>query len=168
MPHVVRPSDGLFVALGGLGARLLTDAGRTGGDFALVEHALAPRTLATPLHAHSREDEYVYVLHGRVGVQVGDDVADAGPGDFVSMPRGIPHAFWNATDEPARLLTIVSPGGFERYYAEAKSLFRPEGPDYPAVASLASRYGVEVDFTSGPVLAEQYHLALGPQGEPAG
>ena len=39
----------------------------TGGRFALVEHPMPPRALAAPLRRHSREDEYSFVLVGRVG-----------------------------------------------------------------------------------------------------
>ena len=79
------------------------------------------------MHVHAHEDEYSYVLEGEVGVQIGDDVRYAQPGDLVVKPRGIPHAFWNRTDEPARLLEIISPGGFERYFAELAPLLAPAG-----------------------------------------
>ena len=90
----------------------------SGEGFSLVEHPIAPRTLGAPMHVHEHEDEYSYVLEGEVGVQIGDEVRYARAGDLVVKPRGIPHAFWNRTDEPARLLEIISPGGFERYFAE--------------------------------------------------
>src|SRR5215213_5627943 len=115
---IVAPSDGRHAQLGGLGARLMT----AGEGFSLVEHPIAPRTLAAPMHVHEHEDEYSYVLEGEVGVQVGDDVHYARPGDLVSKPRGVWHAFWNRADEPARLLEIISPGGFERYFAEIAPL----------------------------------------------
>ena len=50
----------------------------------------------------------------------GDEVLEATPGELVFKPRGVPHAFWNATDEPARFLEIIAPAGFERYTAEAE------------------------------------------------
>ena len=165
MAQVHGPGDGLFVALGGLGVRFLADAARTGGGFALLEHPIAPRTLANPMHTHTREDEYAYVLHGRVGFKIDGEVIEAGPGDLVFKPRGVPHAFWNATDEPARVLLIISPAGFEAYFEEADGLWGPEGPDLRANGELAARYGVEIDFASGLVLAEQHRLALGPQGD---
>jgi hypothetical protein len=55
------------------------------------------------------------VLEGRFGVQLGDEVLEAGPGDLLFKPRGVAHAFWNAGDEPARLLELISPAGFERW-----------------------------------------------------
>jgi mannose-6-phosphate isomerase-like protein (cupin superfamily) len=165
MTHVLGPDEGPFVDLAGLGVRFLIDAARSGGGFSLVEHPIAPRTLGSPVHTHSREDEYSFVLEGRVGVQLGDDVLEAGPGDLVFKPRGVPHAFWNATDEPARFLEIIAPAGFERYFAEAEALFAPGGPDMEAFAALSERYGLDMDFESVPVLAERHGLEMPPEGE---
>lgn len=53
--------------------RFMIDGETTGGAFSLVEHPLPPRALGAPLHTHRNEDEYSYVLEGRVGVQLGDD-----------------------------------------------------------------------------------------------
>ncbi len=58
------------------------------------------------MHTHRHEDEYTYVLEGEIGVQVGDEVRVARPGDLVFKPRGVPHAFWNAGDVPARALEM--------------------------------------------------------------
>ncbi|MGH8974588.1 MAG: cupin domain-containing protein [Acidimicrobiia bacterium] len=81
--HVLRAGAGASVSLGGLGVRFMLDGARTGGGFSLVEHPIAPRALAAPTHTHTREDEYSYVLAGRVGVLLGDDELVAGPGDLV-------------------------------------------------------------------------------------
>jgi mannose-6-phosphate isomerase-like protein (cupin superfamily) len=75
--------------------RYLLEGEATGGAFAVVEHPIAPRVLAAPVHTHEREDEYSYVLEGRVGFQVGDEMRESGPGELVAKPRGTPHAFWN-------------------------------------------------------------------------
>jgi mannose-6-phosphate isomerase-like protein (cupin superfamily) len=82
----------------------------TDGRFALIEHTIAPRALAAPLHVHEREDEYSYVLSGRMGAQIGDDVVEAGAGELVLKPRGIPHAFWNASAEETHVVVEVRPG----------------------------------------------------------
>jgi quercetin dioxygenase-like cupin family protein len=145
--QVLGPQEGQLVDLGGLGVRFMLDAEQTGGSFSLVEHPMAPRTLGSPIHTHSREDEYSYVLEGRVGLLVGDEVMQATAGDLVLKPRGVPHAFWNAGDEPARLLEVISPAGFESYFAESASLFSRDGPpDMERLAALADRYGLEMDF----------------------
>ena len=55
--------------------------------FSLVEHPMSPRALAAPLRLHTREDEYSYILEGRMGALLGDEVVEAGPGDLVFKPR---------------------------------------------------------------------------------
>ena len=82
---------------------------------------MPPRALAALLHRHSREDEYSFVLEGRVGALLGDEVVYGGPGDLIFKPRGQWHTFWNAGDDAARLLEIISPAGFERYFEEESS-----------------------------------------------
>jgi quercetin dioxygenase-like cupin family protein len=159
--QLLGPADGESVFLGGLGVRFMIDSERAGGGFSLVEHPIAPRTLAAPLHRHAHEDEYSYVLEGRVGVQLGDDVLEAGPGELVFKPRNQWHAFWNPGDEPARLLEIISPGGFERYFAEIAPLLPPnrEEPDFEALAAAQARYGLEMDFESIERLSREHGLA---------
>ena len=61
----------------------------TGGRASFVVHPLAPRALGSPVHTHSREDEWSYVLDGQVGLEVGGRVLLAGPGDLVLKPRGV-------------------------------------------------------------------------------
>src|SRR5204863_5921949 len=111
--QVIGPADGKRVALGAIGARFMIGTEASGGGFSLVEHPMSPRALGAPVHRHTYEDEYSFVLEGRVGVQIGDEVVYGEPGDLIVKPRGQWHAFWNAEDEPARVLEIISPGGFE-------------------------------------------------------
>ena len=70
--HLLGPDEGEAVHLLALGVRFMIDGETTGGAFSLVEHPLPPRTLGAPLHTHRNEDEYSYVLEGRIGVQLGD------------------------------------------------------------------------------------------------
>jgi quercetin dioxygenase-like cupin family protein len=155
---VIGPQDGEAVELGGLGVRFMT----SGEGFSLVEHPIAPRTLAAPMHVHEHEDEYSYVLEGEVGVQIGDEVRYALPGDLVVKPRGIPHAFWNRTDEPARLLEIISPGGFEHYFAELAALLPPqrEAPDFEGLAALQARYGLTMDMDTAATISAREGLTI--------
>jgi mannose-6-phosphate isomerase-like protein (cupin superfamily) len=141
--------------LPGLANRLLIRTER----FALVEHTIAPRTLAAPMHTHRNEDEYSYVVSGRMGAIVGDTVVDAQPGRLVVKPRGIPHAFWNAGDEPTVVLETISPGGFEQYFADlAPLLAHPGPPDFAALAAVQARYELEMDFASMNELIERFGL----------
>src|SRR5437763_357695 len=116
--EVVGPTDGKAGFLGSIGVRFMIDGDETGRGFSLVEHPMSPRALAAPLHRHHREDEYSYVLEGRMGALLGDEVLEAGPGDLVFKPRDQWHTFWNAGDEPCRILEIIAPAGFERFFAE--------------------------------------------------
>ena len=161
--RVLSPDEGETVWLRKLGIRFMIGGEQTQGNFALVEHPIGPRALAAPMHTHEREDEYTYVLEGEIGVQIGEEVLVARPGDLIFKPRGVPHAFWNAADEPARALEIISPAGFERYFAELAPLFPPanQAPiDEEAVGAVREKYALEMDMGSIPVLAERYGLAI--------
>jgi mannose-6-phosphate isomerase-like protein (cupin superfamily) len=139
--------------------RYLIRGDATDGRFALLEHEIPPRALAAPVHVHEREDEYSFVLEGRVGVQVGDEVSEAGPGDLVFKPRGIPHAFWNPGDQPARLLELISPGGFETYFQEMAPQLSGDGPpDFEALAEIQARYALSMDRESIGPLSERHGL----------
>jgi quercetin dioxygenase-like cupin family protein len=155
------PGDGEVVNLLALGVRFMIDGETTGGAFSLVEHPLPPRALGAPLHTHRHEDEYSYVLEGRVGIQLGPDVLEAGPGDLVLKPRGVPHTFWNAGDESVRLLELISPAGFENYFRELAPLLAATPRDEAAIGEVVARYGLDIDFATIPVLAERHSLRLG-------
>jgi quercetin dioxygenase-like cupin family protein len=160
---VLSPEEGQTVWLRKLGVRFMIGGEQTGGHFSLVEHPIKPRALAAPMHTHEREDEYTYVLEGQIGVQIGEEVRVAQPGDLVIKPRGVPHAFWNAGDTLARALEIISPAGFERYFAELAPLLPPanQGPlDEEAIGAVRAKYALEMDMGSIPVLAERHGLAI--------
>ena len=125
----------------------------SGGGFSLVEHPIKPRHLCAPLHRHRHEDEYSYVLEGRMGAQLADEVVYAEPGDLVFKPRGQWHTFWNAGNDLCRILEIISPGGFEHYFAEL-------GAATPRSDDIAARYGLEYDLDSIPRLCAQHRLVF--------
>jgi quercetin dioxygenase-like cupin family protein len=139
-----------------LGNAYLLRGDDTGGQFALVEHTIPPRSLAAPTHVHTAEDEFSYVLAGRVGVQVGDEVIEAGVGKLVVKPRRVPHAFWNAGDEEARLLELISPPAFAGYFAEMAPVLSGGGPpDVARLGAIQRRYGLSMDMESrGRLMAE--------------
>jgi mannose-6-phosphate isomerase-like protein (cupin superfamily) len=149
------------VHLYALGVRFMLEGEATGGGFSLVEHPLPARALGAPLHTHRNEDEYSYVLEGRIGLQLGDEVLECGPGDLVFKPRGVPHAFWNAGDEPARLLELISPAGFEGYFREVAPLLAAPERDEAAIREVVDRYELDIDFGTIAVLAERHGLRLG-------
>jgi mannose-6-phosphate isomerase-like protein (cupin superfamily) len=158
---VIGPADGKQGFLGSIGVRFMLDGEDAGGDFSLIEHPMSPRALAAPLHRHNREDEYSYVLEGRMGALLGDDVLEAGPGDLVCKPRGEWHTFWNAGEEPARILEIIAPAGFEHYFAELAAMGGGAAADPQALGELAGRYQLEMDPESIPGLLERFDLRMG-------
>ncbi len=142
----------------------VSPTGQAGGAFAIVEHPLGPHILAAPMHTHTHEDETTYVLEGTVGVRIGEAETTVGPGGCVFKPRGIPHTFWNAGDTPARVLEIISPAGFERYFDELMPLLRNKDrngqPDIGALMALAGKYGLTMDMASIPGLLSRHRLTL--------
>ena len=169
-PRIVGPHDGKFVDLTTIGVRFMIGGPDSGGTFALVEHPIPPRTLAAPLHRHEREDEYSYVLEGRMGAQLGDDVVYASAGDLVFKPRGQWHTFWNAGDEPCRILEIISPAGFETYFEDFAALvplLRSGDPTAgKRAAEICARYALEVQPESIPELCRTHGLRVpGAPGE---
>jgi quercetin dioxygenase-like cupin family protein len=160
--RVVGPRDGKsgFLFHRAVGVRFMIYGEETGGGFSLVEHPMAARALAAPLHRHNREDEYSYVLEGRVGALLGEQVLTAGPGDLIVKPRNQWHTFWNAGDEPARILEVISPAGFEHFFAELVGLGGVTQADPQSLAELCARHELDVDPGSIPALVERFGLRL--------
>jgi len=156
--RVLGPGEGLAGFLGSIGVRFMIDGAMPDERFSLVEHPMAARALAAPLHRHNREDEYSYVIEGRMGAQLGDAVLEAGPGDLVFKPRGEWHTFWNAGDDPCRILEVISPAGFERFFAELVALGGVAQADAAALGALCERYELEMDPSSVPDLIERFGL----------
>jgi mannose-6-phosphate isomerase-like protein (cupin superfamily) len=155
--RVIRAGEGeILGAPLGCRDRFLIDAQDWGGRFALVEHLLAARSIAAPLHRHTREDEFSFVLEGRVWFFAGGQEHIADVGDLVFKPRGEWHTFWNAADEPARMLELISPGGLEE-------VFRLMGSGAPEadVAAAAEASGCEGDPAATRPIIEKYGLTFG-------
>jgi mannose-6-phosphate isomerase-like protein (cupin superfamily) len=158
---IVSPQDGAMGFLGSIGVRFLVDGAEAGERFSVVEHPMSPRALAAPLHLHTREDEYTFVLQGRMGALLGDDVVEAGPGDLVFKPRNQWHTFWNAGDEPCRILEIISPAGFENFFRELSDLGGAIKVDPDELTALGERYGLQFQLDSVPELLERFGLQVG-------
>jgi uncharacterized cupin superfamily protein len=119
---------------------------------------MSPHALAAPLHRHTREDEYSYVLEERIGALLGDEVLLGSPGDLLFKPRNQWHTFWNAGDQPARILEIISPAGFERFFAELVDLGGVIRGEPQRINELCAHYGLEMDPDSVPGLVERFGL----------
>jgi mannose-6-phosphate isomerase-like protein (cupin superfamily) len=136
----------------------MIDGAETAGRLAVVEHTVAPHVLAGPLHHHTREDEYSYVLEGRLGALLGGKEVVAGPGDLVFKPRGQWHTFWNPGDTPTRVLELITPSGLEDLFRE---LGAPGGEMDPAtLPALAARYGCTVDFEATAAIIQRHGLTF--------
>lgn len=159
---VIEPDEGESVRLGGFGVDFKIRSEDTGKQCSVVEHPIDPGRLVPP-HTHSREDEFSYVLEGRVGARVGDQEATAGPGSYVLKPRGIMHTFWNAGPEPARILEILSPGGFERLFEEVGRVAETAADQeefYRLRDEIGRQYGLTFSDEWIAELTEKYGLRL--------
>jgi mannose-6-phosphate isomerase-like protein (cupin superfamily) len=165
MARLIGPSDGKAGFLGSIGVRWMIDGEEAGGDFSLVEHPMPPRALAAPLHLHKREDEYSFVIEGRMGALLGDEVVEAGPGDLVFKPRNQWHTFWNAGEEPCRILEIIAPAGFEHFFKELDALGGALNADPAELAALNERYGQLMKPETVPELLERFDLRIGERAE---
>jgi len=158
---IVSPDELREGFLGSIGVRFLIGGHEAGDRFSLVEHPMSPRALAAPLHLHTREDEYSFVLEGRMGALLGDEVVEAGPGALVFKPRNQWHTFWNAGDEPCRILEVISPAGFEQFFRELSDLGGAINADPDELIALASRYGLHLKPESVPELVDRFGLHVG-------
>ena len=99
----------------------------------------------TPLHLHTREEEAFYVLSGRLAVWAEGTETIAEPGTFLLVPRGVAHAARRVDDEPARMLTLISPAGLHAFFetvvreGEARLSGDPE-----RLMALAAQFGSEI------------------------
>src|SRR3954454_10455050 len=165
-PKIVGPTDGKAGFLGSIGVRFMIDGDETAArGFSLVEHPMGPRALAAPLHRHTREDEYSFVLTGRMGALLGDEVLEAGPGDLVFKRRNQWHTFGDAGDEPCGILEIIAPAGFEKFFEELVDMGGVANAAPETLGELHARYGLEMDPDSIPGLLERFNLRMGEPNE---
>jgi quercetin dioxygenase-like cupin family protein len=149
-PIVAGPGEGEALWFLGILATIKSSAETTAGAVAVIEH-LAPRGAGSPLHVHSREDEWFYVIEGELTFWVGGEVSVAPAGTFVFGPKGIPHTFIVSSEE-SRFLLVAEPAGFEQFMRAvgepAARLEIPppatEPPDVGALTAAAAGYGIEI------------------------
>jgi quercetin dioxygenase-like cupin family protein len=159
--RVLGPKDGKLGFLGTVGVRFMISDAESGGGFALVEHPMSPKALAAPLHKHTNEDEYSFVIEGQCGALLGDEVLIGNPGDLIFKPRNQWHTFWNAGDTPCRILEIISPAGFEKYFEELSDMGGASPENMPRLVELAARYKLEVKPETIPELLQRFSLRMG-------
>lgn len=148
------PSDGSTLP-GDFEVLVKVRADQTAGVLAVIEETVPPRRLITP-HTH-QNDVWVYVLAGQIGVLVGDEVAAASQGQWALKPRGVVHAMWNADEEPARVIEVLTPGGSERWFEE---LARLQPGDAQGFEDACRRHGIQFlrDSPWTPELRQRFNL----------
>jgi len=146
MHFFVAPGDGALVDLGGVGVHFKVRGEETGGHFAVVEHPVEPGVIVEP-HRHQHEDELSYVLQGTVWARVGDKEVEAHAGSYVWKPRQVLHTFWNVGPEPARILEVISPAGFEGFFEGLAALLQTQPPPEDDIVALCDRYGLDFDHS---------------------
>jgi quercetin dioxygenase-like cupin family protein len=103
-------------------------------------HATFPVGTFVPPHIHPDQDEYLYILEGKLDFMLGDGGTQATPGDLVRLPRGIPHGIFNKTDQSAKVLFWVSPT--RRLYDLFWAIHNMKEQNPPEVVALAAEYNI--------------------------
>lgn len=148
------------VSIGGVEVTFRMPGRETGGAYAVLEFRLEPGRLIPP-HAHRREHEVSYVLEGEIGLRIGPEELTANQGSFVVKRPQVTHAWWNPTASSARVLEVISPAGFERYFRELSEIHASHGFREPRlVADLQDRYGLIASMDWIPLLKARHGLKL--------
>lgn len=155
MDFFLATDDGPLVDLGGVGVHFKVRGEQTGGRFAVVEHPVEPGVIVEP-HRHQHEDELSYVLEGTIWARVGEEEMEATAGSYVWKPRQVLHTFWNAGPEPARILEVISPAGFDNFFEELAGLLQSEQQSEDDIAGLCDRYGLDFDRSWLPDLEARF------------
>lgn len=114
---------------------------QSGGGISVFESHIPPGE-GPPLHVHANEEETLYVLEGSFRFRLGEEIAAAPAGSLMFVPRGVPHTWQNAGEEPGRLLIVFTPAGMERFFDRAEG-------DRAAFAAFGEELGMTV---AGPPL----------------
>lgn len=115
----------------------------TDGRFGLIEQVVPAGFPGPALHVHPDFEETFYVIDGEIAFRVGDEAHDAGPGTVAVIPPNTPHTFANPSNQTARMLVLVTPGGFERYFEALITAVRDAGgfPPPEELAALGMAHG---------------------------
>lgn len=138
---VVAPGEGRFIAVGsaGTGVTVKASTDETGGLCTVWEGRVPPGTVGAGPHYHRARDEFFYVLEGELVLRIGDECHTARTGTFAFVPRNTVHGFHNASAEPAAILVVHHPAGFERFFEEMQHLMARHGSSEEK-AELSARF----------------------------
>ncbi len=143
------PGEGESVWLVGDLIEVRLSAEDTGGAYSMIEETSPPGG-GPPPHLHRDYDEAFCVLEGEVEFLLGEDTIPAGAGTCVHIPKGTLHTFKNVGTTPSRVLGVLTPGGFERFFLEAgepatEGSSAPEGePNVGRIVEIGQKYGLEI------------------------
>jgi mannose-6-phosphate isomerase-like protein (cupin superfamily) len=141
--YLLRSRTGESISALGLAITKKTDGKSTHDAYSLFEYTIPGGVNGPPLHTHTREDESFICLAGRLEVDLGDQTFQMEYGDYMYLPRDVPHAFRNPFDEESRVISVVSPAGLERYYQALAEL--PPGPkDISQIQAIMTDFGIEL------------------------
>jgi quercetin dioxygenase-like cupin family protein len=134
------------------------------GSISIVEHVFSPGALVPP-HTHTVEDEISYVVAGEIGFRSNGKEVSLPAGGYIVKPRGELHSMWNAGSIPARMIEIISPAGFEKYFVDLAEAVAAAGglPDPSTMGAIAGRFGLSFDLSEVPDLVARYGL-IAPGG----
>lgn len=156
--NIVAPGIGERARFGGMEATFKVAAEQTGGAFSMVEFVVQPGSLVPP-HVHQNKNEVSFVTEGELGFMLGGEDTTASAGTTVMRPAGIPHALWNASGAPARMVEVYTPGGFERYFVELARVFAgDEPPRMSELEQLGRRFDVTLAAEHMPRILDTYRL----------
>lgn len=113
------------------------------GGIVGVFESTVPAGNGPPVHVHHNEDEVIHVIEGDYEFWLDGDIVPVAAGGSIFLPRGVPHTFRVAGSSPGRNLTILTPGGFEEFFAEAAAQAPRIPEQMPGLLSLGERYGIE-------------------------
>ncbi len=140
---ILGPGEGKIVLVPGHKITHKISGEDTDGRYSLLEVELNGD--GPPQHIHNNEDEAFYVLEGEVKFLLGEHTTIGKAGTFVHIPRGTVHAWCLPGKEPAKLLVIISPAGFEKFFEDAVDLDVTDTDAYIAKAkTLAEKYNMEI------------------------
>ncbi len=155
---VVEPHGPDAPLIPGITATTRLSAAET-GSISIVEHLFSPGALVPP-HRHTLEDEISYVVSGEIGFRSNGKEVSLAAGGYIVKPRGELHSMWNAGRTPARMVEIISPAGFEKYFIELAEAVAAAGglPDPSTMGSIAGRFGLSFDLAEIPDLIARHGL----------
>jgi quercetin dioxygenase-like cupin family protein len=141
-PVLLQPGSGRVLRAFGEEVTLLLGPEHTGGTFtAFLE--VTPPGGGPPPHFHEREDEWFYVLEGRVSFLTDGKWTETLPGTTVFAPRRSVHTFKNTGSTASKMLIHTTPSGFEKFFAAAAEEFaKPGGPDMKRAVQIAAEHGI--------------------------